>query len=386
MNCECFDVLVVGGGLVGASLALALSRHGRRVGLIEGQQPPRDGLADTHDWDPRVYAVSPANRAFLDSLNAWPDMSRIGTVSAMDVRGDGNGRIAFSAADAGQPALAWIAENRWMLATLWQQLAQSNACCITGVRPLSVSHHPRHVSLSLDDGRTLNTRLLVGADGANSWIRQQTSIHVAVSPYGHSGVVANFVAEHDHGNIARQWFLGDGILAWLPLPERRISIVWSTATPDALTRLSADELCATVAKAGGQALGQLHCLTPAQAFPLRLMRPDSVIAPRIALVGDAAHTVHPLAGQGVNLGFGDAQALAALLASHTGDAGDLLLLRRYQRMRREAVNTMQLTCDGLFKLFHTRDPLLGWLRNTGLSLTQRLPLVKRQLARQAIGF
>ena len=386
MNSECFDVLVVGGGLVGASLALALSRHGRRVGLIEGQQPPRDGLTDANDWDSRVYAVSPANRAFLDSLNAWPDMSRVGTVSAMDVRGDGDGRIAFSAADAGQPALAWIAENRWMLATLWQQLAQSNACCITGVRPLSVSHHPRHISLSLDDGRTLNTRLLVGADGANSWIRQQTSIHVAVSPYGHSGVVANFVAERDHGNIARQWFLGNGILAWLPLPERRISIVWSTATPDALTQLSADELCATVAQAGGQALGQLHCLTPAQAFPLRLMRPDSVIAPRIALVGDAAHTVHPLAGQGVNLGFGDAQALAALLAGHTGDAGDLLLLRRYQRMRREAVNTMQLTCDGLFKLFHTRDPLLGWLRNTGLSLTQHLPLLKRQLARQAIGF
>ena len=382
----CFDALIVGGGLVGASLALALARQGRQVALIEGQQPPLTELDRPDDWDPRVYAISPANQAFLQGLHAWPDASRLGVVAGMDVRGDRHGRIAFHAADAGQPALAWIAENRWLLAALWQQLADSPAQCIAGVRPSAISQHPRHVSLTLDDGRSLNTRLLIGADGANSWVRQQTGIRVDVSPYGHSGVVANFVAERDHGNIARQWFLGDGILAWLPLPGQRISMVWSTAKPEALTALDAATLCDTVAQAGGRELGGFSLLTPAHAFPLRLMRPDSVVAPRIALVGDAAHTVHPLAGQGVNLGFGDAQALAALLAEHGGDPGEWLLLRRYQRMRREAVNTMQLTCDGLFKLFHTQDPLLGWLRNTGLSLTQHLPLIKRQLAKQAIGF
>ena len=283
----CFDALIVGGGLVGASLALALARQGRQVALIEGQQPPLTGLDRPDDWDPRVYAISPANQAFLQGLHAWPDASRLGVVAGMDVRGDRHGRIAFHAADAGQPALAWIAENRWLLAALWQQLADSPAQCIAGVRPTAISQHPRHVSLTLDDGRSLNTRLLIGADGANSWVRQQTGIRVDVSPYGHSGVVANFVAERDHGNIARQWFLGDGILAWLPLPGQRISMVWSTSKPEALTALDAATLCDTVAQAGGRELGGFSLLTPAHAFPLRLMRPDSVVAPRIALVGDA---------------------------------------------------------------------------------------------------
>ncbi len=255
----CFDALIVGGGLVGASLALALARQGRQVALIEGQQPPLTGLDRPDDWDPRVYAISPANQAFLQGLHAWPDASRLGVVAGMDVRGDRHGRIAFHAADAGQPALAWIAENRWLLAALWQQLADSPAQCIAGVHPTAISQHPRHVSLTLDDGRSLNTRLLIGADGANSWVRQQTGIRVDVSPYGHSGVVANFVAERDHGNIARQWFLGDGILAWLPLPGQRISMVWSTAKPEALTALDAASLCDTVAQAGGRELGGLAC-------------------------------------------------------------------------------------------------------------------------------
>lgn len=380
-----FDVIVIGGGLVGAALALALDRQGKRVALVEGQNERFDALEQ--GWDARIYAVSPANRAFLQQLGAWPEASRLGVIAAMDVRGDQGGRIAFSADDAGAEALAWIAENRWMLAAIWAQLQQASGVeLLTGVRPQALQHSAREASLTLDDGRTLHAQLVVGADGANSWVRQQSAIATQIKPYGHSGVVANFTCAKPHGNIARQWFLGDGILAWLPMAGNRISMVWSTSQPEPLLALDAQTLAEVVAAAGGHTLGALEVITAAAAFPLRLITPDNVIAERVALVGDAAHTVHPLAGQGVNLGFQDAARLAALLAP-APDCGEWLTLRRYERTRKESVRTMQLTCDALFQLFHARQtPGLAWLRNAGLNLTNRLPLVKKQLARHAVGF
>ncbi|MGL6070814.1 UbiH/UbiF family hydroxylase [Craterilacuibacter sp.] len=384
MNGQRDDVIVVGGGLVGAATALALARAGRRVALIEGRLPDFTGLEQ--GWDARIYAVSPANRAFLAGLDAWPDMTRVGTIAAMDVRGDEGGQIAFSAADAGAGALAWIAENRWLLAALWRELSAAGVEVISGVRPLALETDAFEAVLQLDDGSRRHAALVIGADGANSWVREACAIKASIKPYGQSGVVANFACERPHGNIARQWFDGSSILAWLPMAGQRISMVWSSCDPDALLVLSDDALCAQVAAAGGHALGKFELLTPAAAFPLRLIQPEAVIAPRVALVGDAAHTVHPLAGQGVNLGFQDAAVLAALLAG-TGDAGDWLSLRRYERSRREAVRTMQHTCDGLFTLFHQQDlPGLAWLRNAGLSCTNKLPMLKRELARRAIGF
>ncbi|WP_174873747.1 UbiH/UbiF family hydroxylase [Vogesella oryzae] len=380
-----FDVVIVGGGLVGAALALALDKQGRRVALVEGQAARFDDLEQ--GWDARVYAISPANRRFIESLGVWPEMARIGTIAAMDVRGDQGGRIAFAAADAGAEALAWIVENRWLLAALWRQLQSASSVeLLEGVRPTLLEHSPKSASLQLEDGRVLQTSLLVGADGANSWVRQQSGIAAGVKPYGQSGVVANFATEKPHDGIARQWFLGDGILAWLPLPENRISIVWSTPQPEPLLALPGERFAEVVAEAGDHALGQLNLLTPAAAFPLRLLTPQHVIAERVALVGDAAHTVHPLAGQGVNLGFQDAARLAAIIAGGK-DPGEWLALRRYERGRKEAVRTMQLTCDTLFGLFHAKElPGIAWLRNTGLNLTNRLPLIKRQLARHAVGF
>ena len=380
-----FDVIVVGGGLVGAALALALDKQGRRVALVEGQAERFDALEE--GWDARIYAVSPANRAFLQQLGAWPDASRLGVIGSMDVRGDQGGQIAFSAADAGAEALAWIAENRWMLAAIWQRLQQaSGVTLLSGVRPQQLRHSASEAAIVLDDGRELQAQLIVGADGANSWVRQQSGIAASIKPYGHSGVVANFACAQPHGNIARQWFLGDGILAWLPMPGNRISMVWSTSQPEPLLALDGARLAAAVAAAGDHALGELTLLAPAAAFPLRLITPDNVIAERVALVGDAAHTVHPLAGQGVNLGFQDAARLAAVLAG-ARDCGEWLTLRRYERTRKEAVRTMQLTCDALFQLFHAKQaPGLAWLRNAGLNLTNRLPLIKKQLARHAVGF
>jgi 2-polyprenylphenol 6-hydroxylase len=378
-----FDLIVLGGGLVGASFALSMSRQGRRVALIEAH--PVDIQTLDEGWDARIYAVGPQNVAFLERLGAWPERARIGTVASMDVHGDAGGRLRFSATDIGAPELAAIAENRWMLAALWRRIRESDIVVFEGVSVSRLETGALRAFLTLEDGRGLDAALLVGADGANSWVRRQTGLEADIKPYGQSGVVANFACEKSHGDCARQWFFGDGVLAWLPLPGNRISMVWSTFTPDKLTSLSEFSLAKTVAEAGGNVLGGFETLTPAMAFPLRLIRPDSIVARRVALVGDAAHTVHPLAGQGVNLGFQDAETLSAQLVG-ADDIGAWPLLRRYERSRREAVRTMQLTCDGLFELFHRQSvPGLGHLRNAGLSLVDRLGPLKRQLARHAAG-
>ena len=379
-----YDIVIVGGGLVGASLALALGQADRfRVALLEPRPARLEGLDQPDDWDARVYAVSPANQRFLASMDAWPDMSRMAAVSKMDVRGDAGGRIEFDAAGAEAGALAWIAENRWVLAGIWRALRETPVE-ILHERPVAFESDHGRAALTLNDGRLLTARLVVGCDGANSWLRSEAGIDIRVSPYGHSGVVANFLCERDHGGVAHQWFTGDGVQAYLPLPERRMSMVWSCADPERLLALSGDELCRQVAERGQFTLGQLSLLTPAQAFPLRLIRPAQVIGTRLVLAGDAAHTIHPLAGQGVNLGFGDAILLAKLLAQ-ADDPGSRLLLRSYERGRLESVRTMQYTCDALFRLFTHPHPAIGWLRNTGLKFTNALGPVKRQLVKEAMG-
>ena len=378
-----FDIIVVGGGLVGASLALGLAEAGRRVALVEGQEGEFDGLEE--GWDARIYAVSPANRHFLESLSAWPAMERVGIIGAMRVKGDQGGVIEFDHRDAGSDALAYIAENRWMLAALWRRLRDSSVTLFCAAKPAALVTTALSAALTLEDGTELEAGVLIGADGANSWVRRETGIEASIKPYGQSGVVANFGCERHHGQIARQWFFGDSVLAWLPMSGNRISIVWSTFEPEKLLALSDTELADAVAAAGGNELGKLTTLTSAQAFALRLIRPGTIVAQRVVLAGDAAHTVHPLAGQGVNLGFQDAARLASLLGT-ARDPGDWMLLRRYERERREAVRTMQMTCDGLFTLFHGKDlPGLAWLRNTGLSLTNRLLPVKKRFARHAVG-
>ncbi len=385
MNDTVFDIIVVGGGLVGAAAALALHRQGKQVALLELQTPLEDTAALTQNWDARIYAISPANQAFLHSLDAWPDMSRIQPVQRMDVRGDQGGRIVFQAAELHQPHLTCIAENRWLLAALWRQI-RHRGITVLHERALAVRTTVQAAYLDLADGRSLQAQLLIGADGAQSWLRAQTDINVRQDPYHHHGVVANFHTEKDHQGTAFQWFKHGEVLAYLPLPDHKISIVWSSAAPEKLTQLAPDALAAAVAAQGEHVLGDLQPLGRAFAFELILRRPHTTVAQRIALIGDAAHTIHPLAGQGVNLGFGDVQTLARLL-EHAADAGAWQLLKRYAQQRLEPVRSMQMGCDALFKLFaESQLPGLPWLRNSGLSLTNSLPAVKNRLIRHAMGF
>jgi 2-octaprenylphenol hydroxylase len=381
-----FDLVIVGAGLSGASLAAALRGSRLRLAVIESRPP-----AAPAGWDSRIYAVSPANAAFLESIGVWGhlDKSRINPVRDMAIFGDAGGRLDFSAYDCGLGELAWILEAGLMQRELWESIRrQHNVTLLCPAEPTRLELEEGAASVHLADGRTVSARLVVAADGANSWVRREAGIEAKLSPYGESGVVANFRCEKPHRDTAFQWFREDGILAFLPLPGNFMSMVWSApqALAEELVALPAAALCERVAAAGDHSLGALELETPAAAFPLRLLRVDSPVRPRLALIGDAAHGIHPLSGHGINLGFQDARVLAELLGTLPAwrEPGEAALLARYARARAEETVLLQYTTHGLNRLFKPANPLLAAARNLGLNLTNRLPVVRNALVRYAV--
>lgn len=384
-----FDLIIVGGGLAGASLAVALRDSRLRIALVDNQAP-RPGELDA--WDARIYAISPANASFLQSIGAWRhlDPARMTPIRAMQIFGDAGGSLKFSAFETGVSELGWILESSLMAGEFWESAKrQSNLTLFCPARPTQLAFRHDAAVLHLDDGGVLSARLLVAADGRDSWVRATTGLAASNTPYNEKGLVANFSTEKFHNNTALQWFRDDGVLAYLPLPGNRISIVWSTSSEqaDELSSLSETRFCERIAEAGEHRLGRLGLLTQPQAFPLRLMRVPKIVAPRLALVGDAAHGIHPLSGHGINLGFQDARELAELLtgAQPWQDIGDERFLQRYQRARREEIFLLQSTTHGLRRLFGSDQPGVRPLRNFGLSLTDGLPYLKNVLVRYALG-
>jgi 2-octaprenyl-6-methoxyphenol hydroxylase len=282
--------------------------------------------------------------------------------------------------------LAAIVESGRLQHALWQALqADGNVALHCPAAIESIVWGEPHAQLKLADGSALEAELIVGADGATSRIREWAGLASTLTPYGQSGVVANFECERPHRGTAFQWFFDSDILAWLPLTGNRLSMVWSTrgAHADELIALDAAALAEKVQAAGHHRLGALRLLTPAAAFPLRLIRVGSVVAPGVALIGDAAHGVHPLAGQGVNLGFGDAEALVEVLARHRRTrCGDVRVLQTYARLRAEPVRRMQALTHGLHHLF--ADSRAAWLRNAGMTIVNQLPPLKAALVRGAM--
>ena len=381
-----FDVIIVGGGLAGLSLAAALRRSTLSVALVEGKAPDFPETLDS-----RIYAISPANADFLDELGTWGHLepARMEAVRTMEIHGDAGGRLDFTAYGCGVPELAWILESSLIQRELWETVKrQGNLTLLCPARPQALTIGPDAALLNLADGRSLSARLIVAADGAESWTRAAAGIAVRFDPYDQQGVVANFATELPHHGTAFQWFRTDGVLAWLPLPGNRMSMVWSAPEDHGRKLLALDhaELCALVAEAGNHRLGDLKLVTPPAGFPLRLMRAPSSVAPRLALIGDAAHTIHPLSGHGINLGFQDARGLAAVLRDKPGhvDCGDLGLLRSYARARKEEVVSLQTLTDSLHDLFRPASGSLTRLRNFGLNLTNALPVLKNLLVRYAL--
>ncbi len=382
------DIAIVGAGLAGASLAVALRASKLRIALIDNRPP----AAAAPGWDSRIYAISPANRRFLDEIGAWAhlDQSRITPVHDMEIYGDRGARLDFSAYGAGVDELAFMIEAGLMQRELWESVKrQPNVTLLCPAQPASLEIGTPAATLALADGSNVEARLVVAADGADSWVRRQAGIDAAVTPYGEKGVVANFTCQRPHYNKAFQWFLGNSVLAWLPLAGNAISIVWSApdALADELVALSPEALCERVAAAGGHRLGRLEALTPAAAFPLRLMRVPRSVAPRIALIGDAAHAIHPLSGHGINLGFQDARVLAQTIMALPDyrDFGLERELRPFERARAEEVQALQGVTHALNHLFRPQIAPLAWLRNAGLNLTNRLPVVRNTLVRYALG-
>lgn len=387
-----YDLIIVGGSMVGASLACALADTPLRIALLDARRFDPDWPEG--GFDLRVSAITRASEAFLKQLQAWPGdrgerISPFREMHVWDAAGDGV--IHFDSAELGEATLGHIIENRVLVKSLHARLAATNN--VDYLAPASATGleiDDQQVRLHLDDGEALEAKLLVGADGSNSWVRRQVGIGVRGWDYDQAALVTWVKTEDFHRETAWQRFLPDGPLAFLPLTDGYSSIVWSTTPEHArqLTEMDEVEFREALATAFGYTLGAIESCGPRAVFPLRFFETEHYIQSRLALVGDAAHTIHPLAGQGVNLGFADARSLAdVLLEAHAGhhDLGSHSVLRRYERWRRSDNRAMLVTMDVFKRLFGSQWAPLRWLRNSGLNLTNRLGPIKQAIMRQAMG-
>lgn len=389
MAAQKFDIVIIGGGMVGACLANLLANTSYQVALVDAQQPtPFD---DSHT-DLRVSALSLASQRIFDAIGAWDwiDAKRYSPYNAMHVwDATGDGAIHFSGPDAGVAELGYIVENSLATEALWRRLQRQRN--ITLFCPTTVESMTRDINaidgcvttLQLDNGTTLSCDLLVGADGQQSQIRQLAGIETLGWTYPQKGVVAVVKTAKPHQATAWQRFLPTGPLAFLPLSDGSCSIVWSTVTEEADRLLSLDDagFASALHQASGGALGDIEVCSQRAAFPLSLMHAKQYTLPGLALVGDAAHVVHPLAGQGVNLGLLD----AAVLAEQLEQGINYRALRRYERTRKAENSKMLAATEGFHRLFDNTTEPLRIIRNMGLNIMNELSPVKHDIMRLATG-
>ena len=389
-------IAVVGGGPVGLAFALAAAQlRNVDVSVIERTAVSTIQIADDAPFDHRVYALSPASVAFLQSLGVWACIppSRRMSIDTMRVFGDADssaGALPEIRFHHGTP-LATMVEHRTLMQALHACVSEGAGkraiqyCANTTVDAIDLGTQ----QLTLSAGQTQYADLIVAADGRASPLRQMAGFDVQEKDYFSDGVVANFNIEKPHAGTAQQWFSRDGVLAYLPLPGKRISIVWSVSRERAQNLLALDDaaFCAAVAAASGNALGALTLASPREAIALKRVLAQGWVKPGFALMGDAAHAIHPLAGQGANLGFGDAEALASLLAQRSAFTmvGDIALLRCYARSRAEATILMANTTDYLQTLFQRDDRVAKWLRRSGFAWFDRMALPKQLATSHALG-
>ncbi|MHB1283815.1 MAG: FAD-dependent oxidoreductase [Metallibacterium scheffleri] len=385
------DIIVVGAGMVGASAALALAQQGYAVQLLDAAAAP---TAPGAELDLRVVALAPSSARLLAALGVWPlaGRERVAAYRAMHVWDAASGAaFDFDAGLLDAQCLGWIVENRLLQWTLWQALGRAGVTLRSATQAVGHVAEADSARLDLADGTQLRARLLLAVDGRESPLRQAAGIGVRGRDYGQRAVVAHLRSARPHADTAWQRFLPDGPLALLPLADGRVSLVWSLPEAEAarVLALDAGEFAHAVGVASDFRLGPLQLDSARAAFALRLALAERFAAPRLALLGDAAHAVHPLAGQGVNLGLRDVQELCDLLASarRAGrDPGAATLLARYARRRRSADWLDAHAFDALARAFALRATPAVAARGLGMHALQALPALKRTLAQHAAGW
>lgn len=393
------QVIVCGAGIVGMAMSLALSKKGIKTKLISPKYVAQANLGEA--YHPRIYAISLASQQLLQELGVWSLLPahRLTAVKQMQIQGDQAGQLNLSAQTGDLAELAWIVESGEIESALQKALA------IYGVEWIDdkVVDFSRSAAsgsvlsvLHTEKGVTYSAELVIAADGAASIIRQKAGIAHQAKSYESKGLVAQFTTEKSHHHTAYQWFTEEGVLAFLPLPDtqdgHQISMVWSASNDVAkeLESLNPEELALVLQKRIGHLsqdmLGELTLRSPMYGFPLTLEK-SGMVAQGVALVGDAAHRVHPLAGQGLNLGLGDVQTLCRILSEkpHYRELGDSRLLQTYQRERSVPIAHMRWVTDGLHGLFSSQLEPIKAVRNIGMDIVAKLPFVKEFLIKKASG-
>ncbi|SJN53062.1 2-octaprenylphenol hydroxylase [Vibrio ruber DSM 16370] len=389
---QSFDIAIIGGGMVGLTLAAALQNTDLRIAVIEGYQPVST-LEDVPDI--RVSALSRASEHILKNVGIWDGIvrRRASPYGEMHVwEKDSFARIEFDCQQLSQPDLGHIVENRVVqLAALDVVQSQQNVTFFMPAHCQSMVVGESEVWLTLDNGSALTAKLIVGADGANSWVRQQQDIPLTHWDYGHTALVATVMTEEPHRQIARQIFTPQGPLAFLPLADPHMcSIVWSTEPQRAETLLNmpTEQFNRSLCAEFDRHLGLCQLVSERAIFPLKMRYARDFVCERIALAGDAAHTIHPLAGQGVNLGLLDAASLAQELKTlwqQGKDIGYQRNLRQYERWRKAEAAKMITAMQGFKTLFSGDFPVKKLVRGLGMSVLNQVPNVKNEMMMQALG-
>jgi 2-octaprenylphenol hydroxylase len=388
------EVAIVGAGLVGLAAAVAMHQAGQSVVIVDAKSPS-DTEFTGGDWDSRIYAISPRNAAWLSSIGVWQHVNRarIGHMQAMEIFGDAaSTSIHLLADDVNADNLGFIVEASALSHALLKQVALLGIQTLFNVACQSINTSEASTTLALEGGQTIASTLLIAADSSQSWVRQQLHLPMQRKSYAQSAIVANFKVKKSHGNVARQWFSQrdngqNSILAWLPLPDNIISIVWSASThlAEQLLSLSDDAFAAEVQAAGGGVLGDLNLIGARAVFPLVLQTSDVYTHQSVVLMGDAAHKIHPMAGQGVNLGFRDVMDLLDVVQhkNRYQPINDSSLLKAYTRKRKVDMMKMVLLTDGLYQLYESPNKLIKQVRQWGFRATNQ-QAIKKMLVENAI--